>query len=139
MFITAGSCSVMLLCPTRRIFFCHGSVDASMAARRGGSGTILVEGAPTVEPATLSAESVEAGSRRLIAAVTAALFFRKVRRLSILLLQFFCRRSLNDRSGYGADGPGMLPVSSRISSTVKLTPVEVLAPICSESAWVVKF
>ena len=33
----------------------------------------------------------------------------------------------------------MVPVSNRISSKVKLPPVEVLAPICTESAWVVNF
>ena len=39
--------------------------------------------------------------------------------------------------GYGTEGPGMAPVSNRISSKVRVAPVGVLAPICTESARVV--
>jgi hypothetical protein len=38
---------------------------------------------------------------------------------------------------YGTEGPGMAPVSNRISSKVGVPPVGVLAPICTESARVV--
>ena len=44
----------------------------------------------------------------------------------------------NCTNRYGADGPGMDPVSKQTSSTVKLPAVPVVAPICTESAWVVK-
>jgi len=40
------------------------------------------------------------------------------------------------KRNYGTDGCGMAPVSSRISSKVRLPAVEVLAPTCTESAWV---
>src|SRR3982074_954575 len=86
MFITAGSCSVMLLCPTRGIFFGHGWVAGSIEAMRGGSGMSWGVDTVTAARATSSAESVDAGSRVLSAAVigmTAALLLRKVRRLSI--------------------------------------------------------
>ena len=36
MFITAGSCSVMFVCPTRRTRICHGCVDGSAAGARWG-------------------------------------------------------------------------------------------------------
>src|SRR5215469_12541622 len=38
MFMTAGSCSVMLLWPTRRTFCCQGCVAGSSGARRGVGG-----------------------------------------------------------------------------------------------------
>src|ERR1700742_3219861 len=83
MFMTAGSCSVMLLCATRRIFCCHGRDVGSMGGRRFGSamrfGVCSLAG-------TVSAERVKAGSRTLRPLAkerTAGPVFRKVRRLSI--------------------------------------------------------
>src|SRR6266567_3200657 len=84
MFITAGSCSVMLVCPTRRILFCHGSLAGSIAGNRRARVLSLGAG-PTSGARTFSA-TLEAGSKALIAAamgITPALAFRKVRRLSI--------------------------------------------------------
>src|SRR5450631_2806055 len=86
MFITAGSCSVMLLWPTRRIAFCQGSAAGSIGGRRTGSemrrgGAWLAGGTETS-----CAERVKLGSRRFIAAaigMALALVLRNERRLSI--------------------------------------------------------
>src|ERR1700730_7495650 len=99
MFITAGSCSVMLLWPTRRIFFCHGWVAGSIEGIRGGSGMSFGVDKLTAARTTSSAEGLEAGSRVLSAAVigmTAALLLRKVRRLSISIPLIFSTREVVD-------------------------------------------
>ena len=59
MFMTAGSCSVMLLWPTRRTFCCQGWVPESRGARRGGRGISF--GAGPLMAATSSAEGAGGG------------------------------------------------------------------------------
>src|SRR4051812_37284995 len=87
MFITAGSCSVMLVCPTRRTCFCHGCEAASGAATRAGSATNRKSfslALSTTLPAVLSKTCSDDARGRTAAPVESPVF-RKVRRLSISL------------------------------------------------------
>src|SRR5437660_10525821 len=97
MFMTAGSCSVMLLWPTRRIFSCHGKVAGSTGARRVGRGMSFGAGPLVATSATVSEETAE-DFRAWMAAATgseAAPVLRKVRRFSMppLLPMLPCTRS----------------------------------------------
>src|SRR6476646_4925449 len=101
MFMTAGSCSVMLVCPTRRIFCCQDCVAWSIEARRGGSGMSF--GLDTLEDGATfpSADSVETGPRAsgptdigMTAAPVMRPVFKKLRRLSIGTPLCPCEESL---------------------------------------------
>src|SRR5215813_3265103 len=84
-FMTEGSCSVMLLWPTRRTFSCHGSVVRSIGASRGGSGTSFATSPATVISGLRPAECSKLGCSTSIAAVNGravAPVLRKLRRLS---------------------------------------------------------
>src|SRR5215471_15718087 len=85
MFITAGSCSVILLWPTRRMFCCQGKVDgstgASLAGRAMSFGAVPVMAAS----ATVSSD-IASGLSVWMAAANgreAALVLRNMRRLSM--------------------------------------------------------
>src|SRR5690242_7088600 len=84
-FMTAGSCSVMLLWPTRRIFCCQGSVDGSTGASLAGRGMSFGAAPLMAAPAIVSTE-MAAGLTVWIAVTNgrdAALVLRKVRRLGM--------------------------------------------------------
>src|SRR5271156_2733241 len=87
--MTAGSYSVMLVCPTRRTFCCQGTVDWSMGGKRCGSETTstLRPSVSTVVPCS----GGEAGiASRLFSAEASGMtpapvrpVFRKLRRFSM--------------------------------------------------------
>src|SRR5215469_4319291 len=97
MFMTAGSCSVMLLWPTRRTFCCQGKVAGFCGARRGGRATRLGVGSFAGVCAAARVLRDEAKGR------AAALDFRKARRLSMGLLGG--APSVRERGG---DGSGVI-------------------------------
>src|SRR5580704_11553019 len=84
MFITSGSCSVMLLWATRRIRCCHGSAARSMGARRAGSVvSFTADTAPGAVSCAGSGERALSVDVRGIAAPVVRPVLRKARRLSI--------------------------------------------------------
>src|SRR5215475_12854093 len=105
MFITAGSCSVMLLCPTRRMFCCQGKVDgstgASLAGREMSFGAV-----PVIAASAIGSADIAAGFNvwRLAANGTdAALALRKVRRLSMRSIMADYRLSYERTVAYSAN------------------------------------
>src|SRR5580704_7243793 len=83
MFMTAGSCSVMLLWPTRRTFCCQERPAGFSAARRGGKGVNAGIDAVVVCPGVRA----KAGSSEAASGSAAAPVLRNVRRLSIGFLE----------------------------------------------------
>src|SRR5579884_4350221 len=86
MFMTAGSCSVILLCPTRRILSCHGCFAGSNAGKRGGRPTSVGIVPASGELDGSSAEKAHSGRKTSSAAAKGraeAPLLRKFLRLGI--------------------------------------------------------
>src|SRR5215469_736161 len=95
--MTAGSCSVILLCPTRWIFCCQLRVVGSSRAKRGGKGRSLEVTPGAACSAMVSAERASDACKLSTAAAkgsAAAPVFKKLRRLSIGSPSFHCSSSL---------------------------------------------
>src|SRR5215469_4535387 len=93
--MTAGSCSVILLCPTRWIFCCQLRVVGSSRAKRGGKGRSLEVTPGAACSAMVPAERASDACKLSTAAAkgsAAAPVFKKLRRLSIGVRYFTARQ-----------------------------------------------